>query len=460
MDATTTEDEITKFQEDIEKEELQQIGGKVEVDQSKTIVKGQAEEEDKTKNIVKGQAEEKDNSKTTISSDEAEAAGKITIEGANENNVNKTNEVQEIKTIDNSLELQLADLDRKFRALEAKHVKYVEQNAKMKKIIDQFKTELVKNKLANTTTTSIDPNTGETIISGANGAHAMTIEEIHELKNREKMLSKAKTDLENLLSSKEQRINQLESRIENFKSEFLKTKEFADKERLLELESENKMLQAKLDLVNKNLASVVSNKENKENDALMKREREIETLKTQMQMAQTLINKFKKEKSDLEDKFRADADELRKLKLELAKEKITDKKIEGGSHAPTHNQIQEVEKQYEEKIHTLVAERKIIEDKYKEQSLEFKKLEHKLKMTSSQLEEAGRKNKSEKGKGQPSDTVIRQLEFANKKLSETTEDLTEKKRDLIKLKQENQQLNAKLQEVEKKLLMMTDKKAA
>jgi len=460
MDATTTEDQITKFQEEIEKEERQQVGGKIEVDQSKTIVKGQTEEEDKTKTIVKGDSEEVDQSKTTIAGSEEASADKVTIEGANVNNVEKNNEVQAIKTIDNSLELQVADLDRKYRALEAKHSKYVEQNAKMKKIIDQFKSELVKNKLATTTTTSIDPNTGETIISGANGAHAMTIEEIHELKNKEKMLSKAKTDLENLLASKEQRINQLESRIETFKAEFLKTKEFADKERLLELESENKTLQAKVDLVNKNLASVVSNKENKENDALMKREREVETLKTQLQMAQTLIGKFKKEKNDLEDKFRTDADELRKLKLELAKEKTADKKTENGVHAPSSNQVQEIEKQYEEKFNALLAERKIVEDKYKEQSLEFKKLEHKLKMTASQLEEAGRKSKSDKGKGQASDTVIRQLEFANKKLTETTEDLTEKKRELIKLKQENQQLNAKLQELEKKVLMMTDKKAA
>ena len=460
MDATTTEDQITKFQEEIEKEERQQVGGKVEVDQSKTIVKGNVEEEDKSKTIVKGENEDKDNSKTTITGSDEEAAGKITIEGANENNTAKTNEVQEIKTIDSSLELQVADLDRKFRALEAKHAKYVEQNAKMKKIIDQFKTELVKNKLATTTTTSIDPNTGETIISGANGANAMTMEEIHELKNKEKMLSKAKTDLENLLVAKEQRINQLESRVETFKSEFLKTKEFADKERLLELESENKMLQAKVDLVNKNLASVVSNKENKENDALMKREREVETLKTQMQMAQTLINKFKKEKMDLEEKYRGDAEELRRLKLELAKEKTEDKKGESSTQAVSNKHAQEAEKQSEEKINTLIAERKIIEDKYKEQSLEFKKLEHKLKMMNSQLEEVGRKNKQDKGKGQASDTVMRQLEFANKKLSETTEDLTEKKRDLIKLKQENQQLNAKLQELEKKVLMMTDKKAA
>ena len=400
MDATTTEEDIAKFQEDIEKEELNRIGGKVDVDQSKTI--------------------------------------------------------------DNNLELQVADLDRKFRALEAKHAKYVEQNAKMKKIIDQFKSDLVKNKLATTTTTTttIDPNTGETIISNANGTKAITIEEVQELKNKEKMLSKVKTDLENLLATKEQRINQLESRVESFKSEFLKTKEFADKERLLELESENKMLQAKLDLVNKNLSSVVSNKENKENDALIKREREVETLKTQMQMAQTLISKFKKEKIDLEEKFRNDAEELRKLKLELAKEKTTDKKAEGASHPASTAQLQEIEKQYEEKMSSVLAERKIIEDKFKEQGLELKKLEHRLKITSTQLEEANKKNKPEKGKGQASDTVMRQLEFANKKLSETTEDLTEKKRDLIKLKQENQQLNAKLQEVEKKLLMAVDKKAA
>jgi hypothetical protein len=446
MDATTTEEEITKFQEDIEKEERHQVGGKVEVDQSKTI--------------VKGNAEEKDNSKTTISGSEEEAAGKITIDGTNENNTSKTNEVQEIKTIDNSLELQVADLDRKLRALEVKHAKYVEQNGKMKKIIDQFKAELVKNKLATTTTTSIDPNTGETIISAANGANAMTMEEIQDLKNREKMLSKAKTDLENLLASKELRITQLESRVDGFKAEFLKTKEFADKERLLELESENKMLQAKVDLVNKNLASVVSNKENKENDTLLKREREVETLKTQMQMAQTLINKFKKEKNDLEEKYRGDAEELRRLKLEMAKEKTDDKKGEAATQVVSNKHALEAEKQQEERINALIAERKIIEDKYKEQSLEFKKLEHKLKMANSQIEEVGRKNKQEKGKGQASDTVMRQLEFANKKLTETTDDLTEKKRDLIKLKQENQQLNAKLQEVEKKLLMMVDKKAA
>lgn len=357
-----------------------------------------------------------------------------------------------VKTIDNDLSMKALELENKLREVEFKFAKSNEQNARMKKLLESMKNEYVKLK---------SENIGMTFTAKGNDPVATGAT------SQEKALLKIKGDLEQVVLSKDIKIAQLESRIENFKSEFVKTKEYADREKLDQLILENQSLQSKLELSSKNLSNLSSNLENKEQELVLKKDKEIQVLKDKMQMAQTLIAKFKEEKTQLEEKHREDLDKVRRLKMEeLVSDRpkdLTSSLVDGGAIQPeskNHQKLGEENKKLEDKVTSVQAEKRILEDKLKEQGLELKKLEHKLKLTANQLEDAQKKNsRSEKGKAGSNDAYIRQVEQANKKLSEVSEDLTEKKRDNLKLKQENTQLNAKLQELEKKLANL-EKKAA
>jgi hypothetical protein len=356
-----------------------------------------------------------------------------------------------VKTIDNDLSMKALELENKLREVEFKFAKSTEQNTRMKKLLESMKNEYVKLK----SESSANPFASKVNEPTSNSSST-----------EQKILLKAKGDLEQVVLSKDIKIAQLESRIENFKTEFVKTKEYADKEKLDQLILENQSLQSKLELSNKNLSNLSSNLENKEQELILKKDKEIQVLKDKMQMAHTLITKFKDEKAQQEEKHREDLDKVRRLKME---ELVSDRPQTTPSsisesliqpEAINHQKLGEENKKLEDKVTSVQAEKRILEDKFKEQALELKKLEHKLKLTANQLEDAQKKNsRSEKGKSGSNEAYIKQVEQANRKLSEVAEDLTEKKRDNLKLKQENIQLNAKLQELEKKLANL-DKKAA
>ena len=435
-------------------EENSRVSGKIDEDNFKQIVKSKLEAPE-------------ENDQYVIARDISEDDEVQTVKG---NSETEENEVLKVKTIQNDLEVKLKDLESKFKESEFKHQKAVEQNSKMKKIIEAMKSEYLKLKTT-VGTTSLINNTSENIVQYVQSTEPNRsmkqdpLEQIADLKNREKQLLKLKSDLELINTSKDVKIAQLESKLENFKSEFYKSDEFTSKEKVSELESENKMLNSKIELMTKNMAAVTSNNTQKENDMLVRKEKEVETLKNQMKMAHALIQKFKTEKVEQEEKFKSEIDELRRLKLEQNLEKGTPEKVSDsvgsiGSITKSNSNHEELQKQLEEKVNHLQAEKKALEEKYKDQGLEMKKIEHRLKITSTQLEEANKKNaRPEKAKANSNDAYIRQLEFANKKLSEVSEDLTEKKRELLKIKQENQQLSTKVTELEKKVAQ-ADKKAA
>lgn len=316
------------------------------------------------------------------------------------------------------------------------------QMSRMKKVMEQMKREMIK--LANKTETSVlskDVN----VVSEDESAKQLKLEQaLHKamgaLKNKEKILEKNRADFEAIIKEKERKIQQVEQKIDEMKLEHALSKEFANQEKLQSLESENKTLQSRLDLANKKVNIINENIEHRENEDLSKSERESTRLKANLQAAQEIIERFKKDKLEMEARISAEIDNSRKMK-EAYEAKLGSL---GGSSGQN----------VEETMAKLDAAKKDIEEKYRLQGIELKRLEQKLKYQTSQLE-ASNKKKDAKG----SDVVIKQLEKAKSTVNEMTADLTEKKKEAIKLKQENAQLQARITELEKKL-SNAEKKAA
>lgn len=296
------------------------------------------------------------------------------------------------------------------------------QMQRMKKVMLQMKTEIVRLELEKKEK-AIHPNGPS-----------------------EALLEKTKRDFDLINKKKDQNIEELVLKIKELKEEHAKSREFANEEKLLQLETENKSLMAKIELSNKKLNIISENMGKKESDSLEKNEREIVTLKSNLQIAQSVIEKFKQEKIEIENRLSKEKEESRKLKDELkktgagiSKEELADKEVA---------------------LNTLRSERKIIEEKFKAQGIELKKLEQKLKFTVAQLESANKRKPQAPPAGQKSiESYAKLSEHANNKLAEITAEMGEKKKEAIKLKQENTILTNKVLELERKLSSL-EKKAA
>lgn len=403
------------------------------------IVKSQKETDDlNEKNIISGNGnEEKNNS--------------LQVKGNQEQSEDSNLSVKNLNTSQSNPEIE-----KELKELRYKLEKSLEQNIKAKKMLELLKNEMVKAKTSfnGQGANNLDSNEVQNQISLAKSADETKIlaltKEVHDLKNKESNLNKEVTDLSNLNLKLEIKVSTLENKITELNKTISTSDGTLAVEKAQQLENDNKLLQAKLDIANKNLANVASNINNKENELLARKEKEVETLKSQIQMAHSLINKFKSEKLDAEDKFKIEIDTLRKKLIQKEQEMQT-------SHSP---QNAKDEKAIEDKISILQVEKKQAEDKFKEQSLELKKVEHKVKILSSQLEQATKKAKSNSGGSQASnEAYIKQVENANKKVGELAQDLAEKKKEILKQKQDNNQLSLKVQELEKKLAQY-EKKAA
>ncbi len=324
------------------------------------------------------------------------------------------------------------------------------QILKMKKLIDQMKKEIVR----------MQNEKGDGKVDGGPQLISKQAEgEINQLKiglgktldalkGKEKMMEKQRLDFESHLKSRDGKIALLEKRYEEMRGEFARSKDFANAEKLKQLEVDNKSLQARLELANKKVNIINENVGSKGEEELEKRDKEIEVLKNNMQLAQTVIEKFKQDKIELEAR--------------LAKDGSQAKKLDEGFSSVAKNSKAEIPNQSEKDnaLKALNDEKRALEEKYKQLSLEFKKIDQKLKFTTSQLESSGKKKDGGAGQLQKTvDAYSKQLEQTNARLSDATAELTEKKKELLKQKQDLNALNVKVAELEKKLAI-SEKKAA
>ena len=330
--------------------------------------------------------------------------------------------------------------NQKEAELVSQKTKYESQIVRMKKVMEQMKNEMLKMRDENLKLSNAESLADNLKLKNAL-AKTMTA-----LKNKDKMLEKVRADYEAVLSATQEKIHLTEERLRDVREEFSRSSENANVERLSLLEKDNEALAAQLDLANKKINVISDNMDNKdlkESDGIQKRDKEILTLKTSISMAQTLIERFKKEKAELELRLSNEAEHSQRLKDEY--EKLKTATIPDQSDS-------------EEEIQNLMIEKRKLEEQNKAQARELKSLEQKLKFASSKMEsELKRKTVAATSKG--NEAYIKQLEVASQRVADATAEIAEKKKETIKLKQENTVLLAKIAELEKKL-GQSDKKAA
>jgi len=244
------------------------------------------------------------------------------------------------------------------------------------------------------------------------------------IKNKEKMAAKARADFDQILSAKDKKLEELEIRLYDLKTELDKTGESADKDTAEQLKFENASLLARLELANKKISTINENL----GGSGEKRDGEVENLKASLAMAQKLIEQYKQERNAATNK--------------LMEESFNNIKPGAGS----------------EQLEIVIAEKQMVEDRLRLQGTELKKLEQKFKAVSNQLEELQKKNGWPSAAGKVGDTHAKQLEVLNGRLTDMNSDLIDKKMENHKLKQENSVLSSKVAELTKKLGFL-DKKA-
>jgi hypothetical protein len=319
------------------------------------------------------------------------------------------------------------------------------QIARMKKVMELMKTEILASRLiaegAKAARDSSEPSNEGDLKENNELKNAFT-KSVEMLRNKEKMLLKQKSDFEHVLHAKDQKIITLETRIEQIKTDYANSSEFANHEKLEMLQSENKSLHLKLELANRKINIISENMNKNDLDEGSKKDREIASLKSNMQVAQSLIEKFKQERKEVDNRL---ADE---------KEKFSKLKDVKSSGEPAKSPAVDTQ------ITDLIYEKRSLEEKFKLQNIELKKMEQKLKFTMAQLEESQRKRAAPTATATKSnETYIKQLEQAKGRIEESGKDLTERKKEIMKLKQENNILTGKLTELERKLMIL-EKKAA
>lgn len=312
------------------------------------------------------------------------------------------------------------------------------QISRMKKIMDQLKREIIKLQSEKS-----DREDGDRPLdvdnAEANKLKMALGRTMDALKAKERINEKVKADAEQALRHKDLKIDFLEQRIEEIKSEHMRSREFANEEKLEKLEVDNKTLQSRLDLANKKVNIISENISSRDAEAQGKRDKEIESVRGNLQLAQSVIDDLKNEKLKLEIRASEDRETIRKFKEE-----------KGGT------------KHDEEKdgmIQILTADRKALEDKFRAQAIELKKVEQKLKYTLSQLETSNKKKVAANPGQKTAEAYAKQLDQLSSRMAEVSAEVGEKRRETVKLKQENSMMSSKITELEKKLAIL-DKKVA
>jgi hypothetical protein len=353
----------------------------------------------------------------------------IVHENVEDNDTNDTFVVTE------SPEFKIRLLEEKLRISEEQFEKVLAQKNKTKTLLDKLVLEFnkLKIKIQNQQNQSENP------------------ERLIELEENEKKYKKQISEIDSLISNKDLKINLLEQKAEFFAKQLADYKVNVSPEKLNELDRENRNLRSKMEQMNQSLAIYVNNQSQKENDLVITKSKEIENLKSQIHFAQTLIQKFKSEKTELEVKHLAEMNQLKAAVFaeSVAKPPEIEKSYE-----------HESKRNLEKNLELLQEEKKILEEKSKYLSQENKKIENKLKLALRQIEDASKqKAKSEKSNVNSHDIYIKQIEASNKKLAETIAEMNERKKELIKQKQENTQQASKILELERKLANLEKKVA-
>lgn len=314
---------------------------------------------------------------------------------------------------------------------------------RMKKIMMEMKTEMLKITAESEENKKLVKLSANSISSAEFNETKLALEQTKELlKNSEKKSAKQKMDLEQMLEVKQHTIENLETKIEEMKAEYSQSQEFANREKLEALQVENKSLNQRLDFAMKKVNVINENMEIQSSETTLKKDKEIATLKASIQMAQAIIEKVKLERNDFETKFLEEKEKLSKLRDDTGAANLS---------TSEHNEREKM----------LLAEKKVLEEKFRAQTIELKKQEQKLRFTIAQLEDFQKRRPTQTGQSpsKSSDVHLKQLESANSRLAEANSDLVDKKKELIKIKQENNTLVLKIAELEKKVANVSKKAA-
>lgn len=321
------------------------------------------------------------------------------------------------------------------------NTKLEDQIVKMKKIMDGMKAEIIRLRSASISKVSTD------LVSPDFQAQLVQVElekTKQTLVNREKSLKKFKDDIDLVIKEKDKQILNLKEKIEQNKIDDSQSIEKNLEKKNDDLNVENRMLKTKLELSLKKIQNLSENMDKQDAGFMLKKEREVDQLKIQLTMSQTIIGKFKEEKQKLDSEIFNLKDQISSLKMEARPQHIE------------KNNDTELQKR-DLIIQSLTHEKRSAEDQFKLQSVEVKKLEQKLKILTVQNDEL---TKKKGGSAKNVENAQRQVEQANEKTKEALHELTEKKKDLLKLKNENSIQNVKIQELERKIASLERSKAA
>ncbi len=455
------EDEITVLKgTPAEKESSILVKGSSTVEEeSVTLVKGGVEEKKKDeKFVISGDRNPKENSSEMRVQSLGKAkddADQVTIIKSN-STASELGQAQSVK----SAEVSQAAYDHLREKLEI-------QVSKMKVIMDSMKNEIVKLRAENSLkdeailkSQQMSHSQESQIVDNKNDEKKFNLESkenvmlknslvkaIEVIKLKDKQIEKSKIDFDMANLAKDLKTKSMEDKIELLKIDLSRAREAGPVDKLKDLEIENKNLSARLELAKGKVTTMNENLESREHAELERREREIESLKTGLSVAQATIDKLRSEKVDLELRMSVDRDMLSKMREE--------KDTPGGS-----NKHKSEMSERDNLIHTLTLEKRTAEDKHKQVSMELKKTEQRLKFAISQLEASSKKRDGTGVAAQKSaDAYAKQLEAANSRLSDAANEITEKKKEILKLKQENSLISLKLVDLEKKIAQL-EKKAA
>lgn len=313
------------------------------------------------------------------------------------------------------------------------------QMDRIKKIMYQLKKEILKLQSEKIAREEADRNRNNEDAQDVLRLKSTMERSLETIKNKDYAIEKMKKDFDQFIKNKDQKIEALENRISSMKNEQSQGNEASNDEKVMKLENENKSLNFKLELANKKVNIVTTRMKEREVDLNAKREREIETIKGNLKLAQSIIEEMKIEKTKLEIHASEDRDQLKKNKEDTVNKKNDEDK--------------------DGIILILSSERKTIEEKFRAQSIELKKAEQKLKYTLSQLESAHKKKPTTNPNLKSAEVLAKQLDQASSRMAEATAEVIEKRREIVKVKQENSMMSSKIAELEKKLANL-DKKVA
>lgn len=311
------------------------------------------------------------------------------------------------------------------------------QMDRIKKIMYQLKKEIMKLQAEKIAREEADRNKKNVDVQDVLRMKSSMERSLETIKNKDYAIEKMKKDFDQFIKSKDQKIEMLEQRIASMKND--QPRESSHDNKMEKLEHENKSLQFKLELANKKVNIVTERMGQREIDIAAKREREIETLKGNLKLAQSIIDDMKIEKAKLESRANEDREALKKNKDDTVVKKVDDEK--------------------DSIIQVLTADRKTMEEKFRAQAIELKKAEQKLKYTLSQLESSSKKKPAANPNQKSAEILSKQLDQASARMAEATAEVIEKRREIVKVKQENSMMSAKISELEKKLANL-DKKVA